>query len=57
MAKVKVNSLSQKEQFSLAVRTLSDKGFDNEQIADLMFVTRKQVGAVMAWHKHRDSWN
>ena len=52
----KIENMNAKEQFSLAVRTLSNKGFDNTSIAQVMNVTRAKVGAVMAWHKHRASW-
>ena len=56
MASNQIKRMSDKQKFSLAVRTLSDKGFNNEDIADLMGVSRPKVGAVMAWHRHRDSW-
>ena len=52
----KIDNMNEKEQFSLAVRTLSKKGFSNELIANLLYASRKQVGAVMAWYKNRASW-
>ena len=54
--KVDVNELSKSKQRSIAVRALSDKGFDNENISLMIGLTRSQVGAVMAWHKNRASW-
>ena len=54
--KVNINELSVAKQTSIAVRALSDKGFENGTIADLLYMTRKQVGATMAWHKNRASW-
>ena len=46
-----------KAAFSLAVRTLSDNGYTNAEIADALNATRNKVGAVMAWHKNRSSWD
>ena len=54
--KMKVERMTEKEKFSLAVRSLSDAGFTNEEIASRLNVSRNRVGAVMAWHKHRESW-
>ena len=52
----KIERMNPKAQFSLAVRTLANKGFSNDLIASLLKVSRYRVGAVMAWHKHRNSW-
>ena len=45
-----------KARFSKAVHALTDNGFTNEEISDLLHVSRQRVGAVMAWKNHRDSW-
>lgn len=53
----KIINMNTDQKFSLAVITLSKRGFGNEDIAELLNVTRSMVGGVMAWHKHRGSWN
>lgn len=52
-----VKKMNEKEKFSLSVRVLSDAGFSNEEIAMRLNASRNRVGAVMAWHRHRESWS
>ena len=38
------------------IRDLSDKGLSSQQIANKLGLSRRQVGPVLAWHLHADSW-
>ena len=45
-----------REDYSIAINALADKDFSNEQISQLLHVSRNKVGAVMAWRNNRKSW-
>ena len=45
-----------KKSMSKLVRTLSDEGYSNDFIAEAGNLSRYQVGGILAWHHHRNSW-
>ena len=45
-----------RERTSRAVKALISAGFGNAEIADMLNLSRRQVGAISAWHNNPNSW-